>query len=68
MKCNSKRYYHQATDSFGQSKATTNLSVDVDTGALSYIRIRNGVESILQSLDTKKFLFDTTTNQYTVTG
>lgn len=57
-----------STDTIGQSQAITNLNVDLDTGSLSYIRIRNGIESILQSMITKQSLFDTTTNQYTVTG
>ncbi|HMY80233.1 MAG TPA: hypothetical protein PK048_00105 [Candidatus Absconditabacterales bacterium] len=56
------------TNTIGQSQAISNLNSDVDTGTVKFIRIRNGVESVLQSALNKQSSFDTTTYQVTITG
>lgn len=56
------------TNAIWQSDAISHLDTDIDQWAVQFVRVRNGVESVLQSLLGKKSLFETTTSQVTVTG
>jgi hypothetical protein len=56
------------TNQLWQSQAISSLDDDIDTGGVQFMRIRNGVESVLQSILNKKTIFETKTNQFIITG
>ena len=55
------------TNQLAQSQVVSSLDNDIDTGWVQFMRIRNGVESLLQSILNKKSLFETKTNQVVIT-